>query len=58
LRDFDLAVREDQETRELFKEKEFQHFALVGSVLRDRIAFRKSGQDGLSVIEWKQGKKQ
>ena len=51
------AVREDQETREFFEEEEFQHLALVDTVLRDRIAFRKSGRDGLSVIEWKQDKK-
>jgi len=51
------AVREDQETREFFKEEEFQHLALLDTILRDRIAFRKSGRDGLSVVEWKQDKK-
>ena len=51
------AVREDQETRDFFKEEEFQHLTLVDTVLRDRIAFRKSGRDGLSVVEWKQDKK-
>ncbi len=29
----------------------------MDTVLRDRIAFRKSGRDGLSVVEWKQDKK-
>ena len=51
------AVQEDQETRDFFQEEEFQHLAMVKTVLRDRIAFRKSGRDGLSVIEWKQDKK-
>lgn len=51
------AVREDQETRDFLREEDFQHLALVDSVLRDRIAFRKSARDGLSVVEWKQDKK-
>ncbi len=51
------AVREDRETRDFFREEDFQHLTLVGSVLRDRIAFRKSARDGLSVPEWKQDKK-
>ena len=51
------AVREDQETRDFFKGEDFQHLALVDSVLRDRIAMRKSARDGLSVFEWKQDKK-
>lgn len=51
------VVREDQETRDFFKEEDFQHLALVDSVLRDRIAVRKSARDGLSVLEWKQDKK-
>ncbi len=51
------AVREDQEPRVFFEQEEFQHLALVDTVLRDRIAFRKSGRDGLSVVEWKQDKK-
>ena len=51
------AVREDQETRDFFEEEAFLHLALVDTVLRDRIAFRKSGRDGLSVVEWKQDKK-
>ena len=51
------AVREDHETREFFNEEEFQHLTMVSTVLKDRIAFRKSGRDGLSVVEWKQDKK-
>ncbi len=51
------VVREDQETRDFFEQEEFQYLALVDIVLRDRIAFRKSGRDGLSVVEWKQDKK-
>ncbi len=51
------AVREDEETRDFFQEEDFQHLNLVNTVLRDRISFRKSGRDGLSVVEWKQDKK-
>jgi len=51
------AVREDQETLTFFREEGFQHLGMVSSVLRDRIALRKSARDGLSVIEWKQDKK-
>ncbi len=51
------AVREDQETRDFFEQENFQHLTLMDTVLRDRIAFRKSGRDGLSVVEWKQDKK-
>jgi len=51
------AVREDQETRDFFKEEKFQHLILLNSILRDRIALRKSARDGLSVLEWKQDKK-
>ena len=51
------AVREDQETRDFFEQEAFQHLALLDTVLRDRIAFRKSGRDGLSVVEWKLDKK-
>ncbi len=51
------VVREEQETLAFFREEEFQHLGLIDSVLRDRIAFRKSARDGLSVVEWKQDKK-
>jgi chromosome partitioning protein len=51
------SVREDDETREFFREEDFRHLALVDTMLRDRIAFRKSARDGLSVVEWKQDKK-
>ncbi|MCL7489727.1 MAG: AAA family ATPase, partial [Desulfobulbaceae bacterium] len=51
------AVREDQETRDFLSEEDFQHLTLVDSMLRDRIAFRKSARDGLSVVEWNQDKK-
>ena len=50
-------VREDQETRDFFKEEGFQHLSLLNSNLRDRIAFRKSAREGISVVEWKQDKK-
>ena len=45
------VVREHQEIRDFFREEDFQHLALVDSVFRDRIAFRKSSRDGLSVLE-------
>jgi chromosome partitioning protein len=51
------TVREDQETRDFFKEENFQHLSLLNSNLRDRIAFRKSAREGISVVEWKQDKK-
>ena len=51
------AVREDQETMAFIREEGFEHLGLIDSVLRDRIAFRKSARDGLSVVEWKQDKK-
>jgi chromosome partitioning protein len=51
------VVREDQETLAFFREEGFEHLGLIDSVLRDRIAFRKSARDGLSVVEWKQDKK-
>jgi len=51
------AVREDKETQDFFREEDFQHLSLLEAVLRDRIAFRKSARDGLSVVELKQDKK-
>lgn len=51
------AVREDKETLAFLQEEGFPHLGLVSSVLRDRIAFRKSARDGLSVVEWKQDRK-
>ena len=51
------VVREDQETRDFFIGEEFQHLSLISPILHERIAFRKSARDGLSVLEWKQDKK-
>ena len=51
------SVREDQETLAFLREEGFEHLGLISSVLRDRIAFRKSARDGLSVVEWKHDKK-
>jgi chromosome partitioning protein len=51
------TVREDQETRDFFNEEGFQNLSLLNANLRDRIAFRKSARDGISVVEWKQDKK-
>jgi len=51
------VCREDEETREFFGEEEFQHLALVDTMLSDRIALRKSARDGLSVVKWTQDKK-
>jgi len=50
-------VREDQETRDFFNEEGFQNLSLLNSNLRDRIAFRKSAREGISVVEWKQDRK-
>lgn len=49
-----LAVREEQETRAFLTEENFLNFSLTESVVRDRIAYRKSGRSGLSVVEWAQ----
>ena len=51
------AVSEGKDTQAFIEEEGFQYLGLVGSVLRDRIAIRKSARDGLSVVEWKQDKK-
>ncbi len=51
------TIREDQETRDFINEEDFQRLSLLNSNLRDRIAFRKSARDGISVVEWKQDKK-
>ena len=51
------AVREDQETKEFLQSEAFQNLFLIDSVLRERISFRKSARDGLSVVEWNQDKK-
>ncbi|BCO09901.1 chromosome partitioning protein ParA [Desulfolithobacter dissulfuricans] len=51
------AVHEDQEARDFFRAEDFQHLSLAESLIRDRIAFRKSARDGLSVVERKQDKK-
>ncbi|WP_456385620.1 nucleotide-binding protein [Desulfolithobacter sp.] len=51
------AVHEDQEVRDFFRKEDFQYLSLAGAIVRDRIAFRKSARDGLSVVEWKQDKK-
>jgi len=50
-------VREDQETRDFFNEEDFQNLSLLNSNLCDRIAFRKSAREGISVVEWKQDRK-
>lgn len=47
------SVREDKETREFFAEEGFENLSIVDPILHERIAFRKSARDGLSVAEWK-----
>lgn len=51
------AVREDQETRDFVLGENFQHLTLIDPILHERISFRKSARDGLSVIEWRLDKK-
>jgi len=51
------SVREDRETLEFLSEAEFQHLMPIASPIRDRIAFRKSAREGLSVVEWGQDEK-
>lgn len=50
-------VREDKETLAFLREEQFQNLGFISTVLRDRIAYRKSARDGLSVTEWRQDKK-
>ncbi|TKB06460.1 AAA family ATPase [Desulforhopalus sp. IMCC35007] len=51
------VVREDKETREFFAGEGFEHLSIMEPILHERISFRKSARDGLSVTEWKQDKK-
>jgi chromosome partitioning protein len=51
------VVREDKETREFFAGEGFEHLSIMEPILHERISFRKSARDGLSVAEWKQDKK-
>ncbi len=51
------AVREDKETREFFVSEGFENLSIITPILHERIAFRKSARDGLSVAEWKADKK-
>ncbi len=51
------AVREDRETREFFTREGFENLSILEPILHERIAFRKSARDGLSVAEWKADKK-
>lgn len=52
-----LAVREEQETRDFLSEEDFANLSLAESVVRDRIAYRKAARAGLSVVEWAQDAK-
>ena len=51
------AIREDRETREFITREDFQHLTLAESMIRDRIAFRKTARDGLAVVEYGQDRK-
>ncbi|WP_458774006.1 AAA family ATPase [Desulforhopalus sp. 52FAK] len=51
------SVREDKETREFFDGEGFEHLSIAEPILHERIAFRKSARDGLSVTEWKADRK-
>ena len=51
------VVREEEEAKEFIQGENFSHLSLVEATLRDRIAYRKTARDGLSVVEWKQDKK-
>jgi len=51
------VVREDKETREFFSGEGFEHLSIADPILHERIAFRKSARDGLSVTEWKSDRK-
>ena len=51
------VIKEDQETRDYILEENFGYLSLAGTIIRDRIAFRKAARGGLSVMEWSQDKK-
>jgi len=51
------VIKEDREAREFITGENFQHLALIKSMARDRIAFRKAARDGLAVIEYGQDSK-
>lgn len=44
-------VREDRDAGDFIRQESFQHLSLLEPTIRDRIAFRKSARDGLSVLE-------
>lgn len=51
------VIREEQETREFFKQESFEYLSMADTTIRDRISFRKAARDGISVLEWGQDKK-
>ncbi len=51
------VIREEMETREFFEQEEFANLSLLPIFVRDRIAYRKSARDGISVVEWKKDSK-
>lgn len=51
------VIREDEETRDFFKGEAFANLSLLPLSVHDRIAYRKSARDGISVVEWKKDTK-
>lgn len=51
------VVREDRDARDFIRQEQFANLSLTAAMVRDRIAFRKSARDGLSVVELRQDKK-
>lgn len=45
------VVREDRDAREFVSQEKFSNLTLLQATVRDRISFRKSARDGLSVVE-------
>jgi len=51
------VVREDREARDFISGENFPNLSLLEATVRDRISFRKSARDGLSVLELKTDRK-
>ena len=51
------VITEEKETRDFFEMEEFENLTMVQAFLRDRIAYRKSAREGISVSEWKKDTK-
>lgn len=51
------VVREDKDARDFLREERFANLSILETTIRDRIAFRKSARDGMTVVEFGGDKK-